>query len=92
MQWAQMLAPGRAGPLNISFDGKTIPSTGKMGSYDSPLHIISAHLSELGITIGQMTVEEKNNEIPAVRELVGFLAIEGCMVVTVQRCLVAGSK
>jgi predicted transposase YbfD/YdcC len=81
MRWAQSLVPGGAEGLTISFDGKTIRSTGKMDSYDSPLHIISAQLSELGITIGQRTVEGKSNEIPAVRELVELLTIEGCMVV-----------
>jgi predicted transposase YbfD/YdcC len=52
-----------------------------MDRYDSPLHIISAHLAELGITIGQRTVAGKSNEIPAMRELIGLLTIEGCMVV-----------
>jgi predicted transposase YbfD/YdcC len=81
MQWAQSLTPGGAGGFTISFDGKTIHSTGKMDSYDSPLHIISAHLAELGITVGQRTVGGKSNEIPAMRELLGLLTIEGCMVV-----------
>jgi hypothetical protein len=52
-----------------------------MDSYDNPLHILNAHLAELGITIGQRTVGEKSNEIPAMRELLELLAIEGCMVV-----------
>jgi predicted transposase YbfD/YdcC len=81
MRWAQSLTPGGTGGYTLSFDGKTIRSTGKMDSYDSPLHIISAHLAELGITVGQIKVGGKSNEIPAVRELVGLLTIEGCMVV-----------
>jgi len=81
MRWAQSLIPIGAEGFTISFDGKTICSTGKMDSYDSPLHIISAHLAELGITIGQETVGGKSNEIPAMRELLGLLTIEGCMVV-----------
>ena len=81
MQWAQSLSPGGVKGLTISFDGKTIRSTGKMDSYENPLHILSAHLAELGITIGQRTVGEKSNEIPAMRELLGLLTIEGCMAV-----------
>jgi predicted transposase YbfD/YdcC len=81
MKWAQSLVPGGAGGLTISFDGKTIRSTGKMDSYDSPLHIISAHLGELGITVGQRTAGGKGGEILAVRELLELLDIEGCMVV-----------
>jgi predicted transposase YbfD/YdcC len=38
-------------------------------------------LAELGITIGQRTVGKKGNEIPAMRELLGLLTIDGCMVV-----------
>jgi predicted transposase YbfD/YdcC len=45
------------------------------------MHIVSAHIAELGITFGQQTVYEKSNEIPAVRELIGLLKIEGCIVV-----------
>ena len=81
MRWAQMLRPGNGEGFTVSFDGKTIRSTGKTDSYDSPLHIISAQLAELGITIGQRTVADKSNEIPAVRELIEQLSIAGCMVV-----------
>jgi hypothetical protein len=65
----------------ISFDGKTIRSTEKMDSYARPMQIISAHAAELGITIGQQTIEEKRNEIPAMQELLQMLEIEGCMIV-----------
>ena len=80
IKWTQSLINGLKG-FTLSFDGKTIRSTGKMDSYESPLHIISAHLAELGITLGQKTVGEKSNEIPAMRELLELLNIEGCMVV-----------
>jgi len=52
-------------PLTIAIDGKEIRSTGKMKKYDSPLHIVSAHIGELGLTLAQQTVESKSNEIPA---------------------------
>ena len=81
INWVQSLIPETVKGLTISFDGKTIRSTGKMGKYESPMHIVSAHIAELGITFGQQTVYEKSNEIPAVRELLGLLQLEGCMVV-----------
>ena len=81
MNWTQSFLPESTKGLTLSFDGKTIRSTGKMEKYDSPLHIVSAHVAELGITIGQQTVEGKSNEIPAVRKLIGLLKIEGCIVV-----------
>ena len=81
IKWAQTLLPKSLENLTISFDGKTIRSTGKMDSYKEALHIVSAHIAELGLTIGQKTVEGKSNEIPAVRELIELLDISGCVVV-----------
>lgn len=81
MNWVQSFLPEGVKGLTLSFDGKTIRSTGKMGKYSSPLHIVSAHIAELGITFGQQTVAGKSNEIPAVQHLLGLLQIEGCLVV-----------
>ena len=67
--------------LTIVIDGKEIRSTGKMKKYDNPLHIISAQIGELGLTLAQRTVATKSNEILAVPELIKELAIPGCMVV-----------
>lgn len=65
----------------MSLDGKTIRSTGHMSSYESPLRIVSAQISELGMTFAQRSVSGKSNEIPAVRELLVQLEIKGRMVV-----------
>jgi predicted transposase YbfD/YdcC len=65
----------------IAIDGKTVRSTGKMGSFASPLHIASAFVVENGITIGQLATDAKSNEIPAVQELIRLLNIEGATVV-----------
>ena len=81
MKWAQSLREGVGEGNTLSFDGKTIRSTLKMDSFDNPLHIISAQLAELGITLGQKAVTEKSNEIPAMRELLEILTIKGCIVV-----------
>ena len=81
IKWAMSILPEDRKGLTIAMDGKTIRSTGKMESYDSPLHIISAQLCELGITFASKSVDGKSNEIPAVQQLIGELDIEGCMVV-----------
>jgi predicted transposase YbfD/YdcC len=81
IRWVQSLISESLKGYTLSFDGKTIRSTGKMTKYNSPMHIVNAHIAELGITLGQQTVYEKSNEIPAVRELISLLKIEGCMVV-----------
>ena len=81
IKWAQSFLPDGVKGLTLSFDGKSIRSTGKMNKYKSSLHIVSAHIAELGITFGQETVADKSNEIPAVRNLIDLLKIEGCIVV-----------
>jgi predicted transposase YbfD/YdcC len=81
MRWTQSFLPDGVKGFTLSFDGKTIRSTGKMGKYDKPLHIVTAHVGELKLSLAQQTVDEKSNEIPAVRELIELLDINGCMVV-----------
>lgn len=81
IKWAADFLPeGRRG-LTVSLDGKTVRSTRKMECYESPLHIISAQLCELGITFASKSVEGKSNEIPAVQKLITELDIHDCMVV-----------
>jgi hypothetical protein len=79
--WVQSLLPAGMKAMTISFDGKPIRSTAKMEAYESPLHIVSAHLAELGITVAGRKTDGKRNEIPAVRELIGMLEVEGCVIV-----------
>jgi predicted transposase YbfD/YdcC len=76
------MASVQAEGKTLSFDGKTVRSTAKMQNYKNPLHIVSAQIAELGITYGQKAVEGKSNEIPAVRELIKLLNIEGCLIVS----------
>ena len=65
----------------VAIDGKTIRSTEKMGTYEKPIHIVSAYISELGITLGQSAAEGKGKEIPAFRELIDMLELNGALVV-----------
>ena len=65
----------------IAIDGKTICSTEKMGAFTKPIHIVSAYISELGITLGQNTAEGKGKEIPAFRDLIDMLELSGALVV-----------
>ena len=81
VNWAYSFVPEKAEKLTIALDGKTICSTTQMASYGNPLHIISAQLSELGITLAQKTVDGKSNEIPAVQNLLEELNIKGTIVV-----------
>lgn len=80
-EWVCSYMPESAEQLTISLDGKTVCSTTKMDSSKSPLHIISAQVCELGITLAQRGVDVKSNEIPAVQELLKELNIKGQMIV-----------
>jgi predicted transposase YbfD/YdcC len=61
----------------IAIDGKTICSTAKKGSSREKLHIVTAYLTNNGVTLGQLPVNEKTNEIPVLRDLLDMIDIEG---------------
>jgi predicted transposase YbfD/YdcC len=81
MKWVKSILPESLKDMVIAIDGKTIRSTAKISSCTETVHMVSAHIANLGITIGQVSTNEKSNEIPAVRELIRLLDIEGCIVV-----------
>lgn len=81
VDWVYSFMPEKSGDMTISLDGKTICSTLKMEKIKSPLHIISAQVSELGLTLAQRCTDDKSNEIRAVQELLKELKIKGQMVV-----------
>lgn len=62
----------------VAIDGKTIcgSGNGEHGAY----HVISAFVAENQITLGELTVEEKTNEITAVPELLDMIDVEGAIV------------
>lgn len=64
----------------IMLDGKAIKSTDAIKTIETMMNIVTAY-TDTGISLGQITVDSKSNEIPAVRELIEMLNIEG-MVVT----------
>ncbi len=61
----------------ISLDGKTL--CGSRNDNFHFIHMISAFASKTGIVLGQMRVDEKSNEIPAVPELLDLIDVEGCI-------------
>ena len=81
IRWFHSVLPETLNGYTLSLDGKPVRSTGKMQKYSAPLHIVSAHIAEIGITFAQQTVYDKSNEIPSVSQLLDMLAIEGCIVV-----------
>lgn len=63
--------------LHLSIDGKAVKSARDKVNNDSTPYIISAFLSDIGISVGQIKVEDKSNEITAIPELIKLLDIEG---------------
>lgn len=70
----------------IAIDGKTIRGASKC-TYSNPngekefkLHMVSAWAASNGITLGQVKVNEKSNEITAIPELLNALDLKGCIV------------
>ena len=70
----------KSNPSQIMLDGKVIKSTDAIKAIETMMNIVTAY-TDTGISLGQITVDSKSNEIPAVRELIEMLNIEG-MVVT----------
>lgn len=81
MKRTSQFLPENRRKTTISLDGKTIRSAVDKKNMDSPLHIISAQICEIGVTLASEAVEDKSNEIPAVQELMKKMDIEGCLIV-----------
>lgn len=60
----------------VSTDGKTL--RGSADIQKSPVHMVSAWANQL--VLGQMSTEEKSNEIAAVPQLLEVLDLKGCIV------------
>lgn len=63
----------------VPIDGKTVCAT-RDQQHPYPLHIVSAWASETGITLGQVKVMDKSNEISAIPELLQIVDVRGCIV------------
>ena len=64
----------------LAVDGKAIRSTAKEGKAHSALQILTAYLTENGVTLGQESIYEKTNEIPTFQEMLENLDVEGKVV------------
>jgi predicted transposase YbfD/YdcC len=63
----------------ISIDGKTIRGSNRKDA-KSFVHIVSAWAQINHISLGQVKVDDKSNEITAIPKLLEVLAIKGCIV------------
>jgi hypothetical protein len=76
--WLAEQAGFKAELAAIAIDGKTVRRSHDNGK--KAVHLLSAFLHEQEVTIGQRSVDEKTNEIPAVKDLLDPLPIEGSVI------------
>ncbi|MDR2525624.1 MAG: ISAs1 family transposase [Oscillospiraceae bacterium] len=62
----------------VNIDGKTI--CGSKNAEHGAYHVVSAWVSENQITLGEIVVDEKSNEITAIPKLLDLVAVEGAVV------------
>jgi predicted transposase YbfD/YdcC len=75
--WVESIRTATAGEV-IPLDGKTMRRSGNKG--EGAVHIVSAWASRNRLTLGQVKVDEKSNEITAIPELLQLLYLKGCIV------------
>lgn len=79
IEWTKDIVKKKTGK-NISIDGKAIKSaTDKINNGNIP-YIVSAFIGEIGLSIGQVKVDDKSNEITAIPDLLDLLDIEGATI------------
>jgi predicted transposase YbfD/YdcC len=79
IEWISAVVEKRTGAI-IAIDGKAVKSArDKINGGNTP-YILSAYLSEIGISIGQVEVDKKSNEIKSIPELINILDIKGCYI------------
>jgi predicted transposase YbfD/YdcC len=76
-EWVQAIQEGLR-LTHIAIDGKTLRGSGssKLG----PLHLVSAWATGQRLSLGQVAVEDKSNEITAIPALLDLLDIHGAIV------------
>jgi predicted transposase YbfD/YdcC len=66
------------GVNHLAIDGKTL--RGSASSELGPLHVVSAWASKAKLSLGEVAVEGKSNEIKAIPELLKLLDLKGALV------------
>jgi predicted transposase YbfD/YdcC len=79
IQWVQSKLKLTADGI-VSIDGKAQRGTAKKGSPHSFVHIVSAWAATHHLTLGQLKVDGKSNEITAIPKLLDVLDVEGTIV------------
>ena len=83
VRWVQSKLAARgdsSSNRSISFDGKALRGTAKKGDSHSFVHIVSAWATAHHLTLGQLKVDGKSNEITAIPQLLEMVDVEGATI------------
>ena len=64
----------------VAIDGKTLRHSYDKASGKSAIHMVSAWATANHISLGQVVVDQKSNEITAIPKLLEILEVSGCLV------------
>ncbi|HLN29956.1 MAG TPA: ISAs1 family transposase [Gemmataceae bacterium] len=78
-QWVEALAHG-LGLEHIAIDGKALRHSGAAAKGLRPLHVVSAWATQCHLSLGQVAVDAKSNEITAIPRLLELLDLHGALV------------
>lgn len=79
LSWIAALHEITAGQI-VAIDGKTLRRSFDAASSKSAIHMVSAWATANHVSLGQLVVDEKSNEITAIPKLLQMLEISGCLV------------
>jgi len=79
MVWVESIRTATVGEV-IPIDGKTMRRSHDRSRGKGAVHLVSAWAARNRLTLGQVKVDEKSNEITAIPELLRLLYIKGCII------------
>ena len=79
LNWANSIAELTNGEV-VAIDGKTICGSGDSEKVHSAIHVVSAYATQNRLCLGQVTVDQKQNEIVVIPEILDLLCLQGCIV------------
>ena len=79
LSWITALHEITAGQV-VAIDGKTLRRSFDAASGKAAIHMVSAWATANHISLGQVVVDAKSNEITAIPKLLQMLEISGCLV------------
>jgi hypothetical protein len=78
-EWVALINPKLQDEI-VNIDGKTLRRSHDSATNRSAIHMVSAWANKAGLTLGQVKVDEKSNEITAIPELLEMLELKGCII------------